>query len=167
MQEQDNRAIVANQYKQAAAKSTDPLKRQMIMQAINLGYTTELEDATQPDGLITVPELVKLGIAKPTETKKEEEDKTKITVGDKQYTLSDAKANIQSGSKSFIEQFVKDFFEDVEEISIDGDNIYYDRKGWKGNWTDWDKKLTKKDLLEKINVQPTENSSDGKIDAEI
>lgn len=167
MAEIGERELQKNQYKQAAAKSTDPLKRQMIMQAVNLGYTTELEDPTQPDGLISVSDLVKLGIAKPTEAKKEEEDKTKITVGDKQYSISDAKANIQSGSKSFIEQFVKDFFEDIEEINIEGDNVYYDRKGWKGNWTDWDKKLTKKDLLEKIGSQPTENTPDGKIDAGI
>lgn len=165
MSEISERESQKNKYKQTAAKSTDPLKRQMIMQAINLGYTTELEDATQPDGLITVPELVKLGIAKPTETKKEEEDKTKITVGDKQYTLSDAKANIQSGSKSFIEQFVKDFFEPIEEIDIQGDNIYYDRKGWKGNWTGWDKTLTKKDLLDKIGVQ-SPSSKDVYVDAQ-
>lgn len=132
MSEIAERETQKNKYKQAAAKSTDPLKRQMIMQAINLGYTTELEDPTQPDGLISTVELAKLGIAKPTETKEEK-------AAEKEVAKEDIASfrNIFNVNKNKAEKIIKEKAgdlgwnfdaDDIEEVKWNKDSNRYEVK---------------------------------------
>lgn len=87
---------------------------------------------------------------------------TKILIGAKEYKVADAEANIIAGSKEFIKEALESYYEPLEkdeDIEINGDDIYYEKKGISGsNSTGWDKHITKQQLINKIKgSQPSSN----------
>jgi hypothetical protein len=138
--------------KALAGNVLDPLQRKLIEKGINSGYSTELlnEDGTFKSS----QELVALGLKVEDEKQDEKPDDTKLQIGEEKYTKEEIIANINAGSKAFIKDYIDAFLtegnEKVEEIEIKGDDILYDTDAFfkrPDKYFGFDKTIKKADLL--------------------
>lgn len=137
-------------------KVSNEMRKTLIRKAINLGVT-DIYDNSTPDGFISNEELSKKTgekiNKKKEEVKKEEKKDKKILVDSKLYNFDDIESLVEGGDEAAIKDILKRYLGEttgIEQIEISGDNINYDRSGWSGNWTGWDQKISKKELIDKL-----------------
>lgn len=140
------------QLKQQQKKAIEDKVKNSVLQAaykraMDLGF-----DIFDSQGnLVSEEVLNSYGLGKPEKAK--EEDDTQLLIGEKNYKKSDVISNIQSGNKELIKGALESYIEPLEDdddIKIDGDVIYYEQKGGAGDPFGYDKKISKQELINKI-----------------
>jgi hypothetical protein len=150
---------IKSQYRNVAGNTKiDPVRRaRLVAASTNLGV--DIADPAQADGYISNEALDDLGVLKGQTAANKAED-TKLKVGDKDYTKTEIIANINSGNKDFIKDFMNSYLpEGAEEVEVVGENINYDTNDVLGTPGSFDKTIKKSDLLKLI--------EDSKIDVDI
>lgn len=142
--------FIKEQQKQAQKKQIEDKVKNSVLQAaykraMDLGF--DVFDSQR--NLVPEEVLNSYGLGKPV--KETEEDKTKVLLGEKEFTKSNVVQGILSGNKDITQLFIQTYKDKLpggleegdEDIKIEGDNILYEQSGGTGNITGYDKSVNK------------------------